>query len=98
MRANGSDFAGWAKDKAQAILEGRWSDIDRAALADEVESLGKRDRREIRSRLEVVFLRWKIAPAWRPKQNCRFLCLVRIDRRERERPLRRGCRLRVSRK
>ena len=47
MRAYETDFAGWAQDTARAITEGRWSEIDRAALADEVESLGRRDRREI---------------------------------------------------
>ena len=56
IREYESDFAGWAQDTANAILEGRWSEIDRAALADEVESLGKRDRREIRSRFELLFL------------------------------------------
>lgn len=48
------DFVKWAEETAHAISEGRWNEIDRAALADEVESLGKRDRREVISRLEVL--------------------------------------------
>lgn len=48
------DFVKWAEETAQAISEGRWNEIDRTALADEVESLGKRDRREAISRLEVL--------------------------------------------
>lgn len=56
MRAYEEDFAGWTEDTARAISEGRWQDIDCAALIDEVESLGKRDRREVASRLEILLL------------------------------------------
>lgn len=50
------DFVAWTEETAQAIREERWSDIDRDALIDEVESLGKRDRREVISRLTVILL------------------------------------------
>jgi hypothetical protein len=50
------DFFVWTQETARAIAEGRWDDIDRAALIDEVESLGKRDRREVESRLGVIVL------------------------------------------
>jgi hypothetical protein len=50
------DFFQWTQETARAIEEGRFDDIDRAALADEVASLGKRDRREIGSRLAVIVL------------------------------------------
>jgi hypothetical protein len=48
------DFVLWSEETARAINEERWSAIDRAALADEVESLGKRDRREAGGRLAVI--------------------------------------------
>ena len=35
MRTYEVDFAGWAQDTARAICDGRWLEIDRAALADE---------------------------------------------------------------
>ena len=38
MRSYETDYAGWAEDTARAIQEGRWGEIDRAALADEVGS------------------------------------------------------------
>jgi hypothetical protein len=47
MRAYEQDYAGWAEDTAKAIEEGRWSEIDREALADEVLDLSKSSRREI---------------------------------------------------
>jgi uncharacterized protein DUF29 len=54
IRAYDRDYAGWAEDTAKAIAEGRFDEIDRTALADEVESLGKRDRREVASRMAVI--------------------------------------------
>ena len=56
MRAYETDYAGWAEDTARAICEGRWSDIDRAALADEVDSLGKQERQRIVSRLTQLII------------------------------------------
>lgn len=56
MRGYKSDYAGWAEDTAQAILDGRWSEIDQTALADEVADLARKERRAIRSRFEVLLL------------------------------------------
>jgi hypothetical protein len=56
MRTYQQDYAGWAEDTAKAIEEGRWDEIDRGALVEEVESLAGRDRREIKSRLQVLLM------------------------------------------
>jgi hypothetical protein len=48
------DFFAWTQETARAILDGRFDEIDKEALADEVESLGKCDRREVGSRLAVI--------------------------------------------
>ncbi len=56
MREYKSDYAGWAEDTARAILDGRWSEIDQSALADEVADLARKERRAVRSLLEVLFL------------------------------------------
>ncbi len=56
MRTYEQDYAGWAEDTAKAIEEGRWSEIDRAALTDEVLDLGKSDRRAIVSMFEVLLV------------------------------------------
>jgi hypothetical protein len=50
------DFFAWTQETARAIIEGRFDEIDRTALADEVESLGKRDRREVGSRLAMIVM------------------------------------------
>jgi uncharacterized protein DUF29 len=50
------DFFQWTQETARAIEEGRFDEIDRTALADEVEGLGKRDRREVGRRFAVILL------------------------------------------
>lgn len=56
MRGYEADYVGWAEDTARAICDGRWSDIDRAALADEVDSLGKQERQRVVSHLTALFI------------------------------------------
>ena len=48
------DFAVWAEQQAAALREGRLTDIDGENLAEEIEALARRDRRELRSRLTVL--------------------------------------------
>ena len=64
------DFVKWAEETARAITEGRWGEIDRTALADEVESLGKRDRKEIRSRLAML-LQHMLKTKYQPEKASR---------------------------
>ncbi|MDQ2775644.1 MAG: DUF29 domain-containing protein [Acidobacteriota bacterium] len=56
MRTYEQDYAGWAQDTAKAIEEGRWAEIDRAALADEVLDVSKSDRRAIVGMFEVLLV------------------------------------------
>jgi hypothetical protein len=62
------DFYAWTKDTAARIRAGDWDAIDGEAVAEEIESLGKRDRRELASRLEVLaahLLKWSIQQDYR---------------------------------
>ena len=45
------DFFAWTQTTAALIRAGKWYDIAPEALAEEVESLGARDHRELRRRL-----------------------------------------------
>jgi hypothetical protein len=68
MTSYDQDFFQWTQETACAIEEGRFNEIDRAALADEVESLGKRDRREVGSSLTAILphmLKTKYQPEMR---------------------------------
>ena len=56
------DFFHWTQTTAAQIRAGKWHDIDPESVAEELESLGKRDRRELESRLEVLIrhlLKWR---------------------------------------
>jgi Domain of unknown function DUF29 len=60
-----SDFHLWSQTQAAAIRERRFAEIDLENVAEEIESLGRSDRREIRSRLEVLLihlLKWQFQP------------------------------------
>jgi Domain of unknown function DUF29 len=49
-----TDFYAWTQETAQAIRERRWSDLDTENLLEEIESMGKSERRGIESRLEIL--------------------------------------------
>ena len=62
------DFYRWTQEQARALEEGRWDALDIENLVDEVESLGKSEKREIRSRLLVILvhlLKWRYQPEQR---------------------------------
>ncbi len=49
------DFALWIDETIQQLKSGDFSEVDLENLIDEVESLGKRDKRELESRLTTLF-------------------------------------------
>lgn len=51
-----TDYFGWLNEQARAVREGRWSGVDREMLAEEIEDLGKSERRSIVSAFEVLLL------------------------------------------
>ncbi|WP_035986360.1 DUF29 domain-containing protein [Leptolyngbya sp. KIOST-1] len=63
--AYSTDFSQWTRQTAQLLRERRWQDIDVANLIDEVEDLGKSERRAIASqltRLLLHLLKWQYQP------------------------------------
>lgn len=62
------DFALWSTEQAALIRAGRFDAIDRENIAEEIESLGRSDRREIARRLGVLLehlLKWEYQPSKR---------------------------------
>ncbi|MGB3203266.1 MAG: DUF29 domain-containing protein [Nodosilinea sp.] len=60
-----TDFSHWTRQTAQLLRERRWHEIDVANLIDEVEDLGKSERRAIASqltRLLLHLLKWQYQP------------------------------------
>ncbi len=56
------DFVAWASETARLLREGRFNEIDFEHLAEEVEAMAGRDKRELISRLTVLMvhlLKWQ---------------------------------------
>lgn len=59
------DFLAWTEQTSQLLKQKCWEDVDWESLIDEVESLGKRQRKAVRSqlnRLLIHLLKWKYQP------------------------------------
>jgi hypothetical protein len=80
LRAYKEDYAGWVEDTARAIEDGRFQDLDRAALADEVRDLGKTERRELESALEVLLMQMLKARYQSEKQTRSWELTMRVQR------------------
>ena len=78
------DFYAWCLTTATLIRQGKWHDVDPEALAEEVESLGKSQQRELASRLDVLvmhLLKWQYQPA-RRQEGHSWRSTIRTQRRE----------------
>jgi hypothetical protein len=59
------DTYSWAFEQAALLRAGRWHDLDIEHLADEIESVGKSERRELESALRLILmhlLKWDYQP------------------------------------
>jgi hypothetical protein len=86
MRTNAElyaqDFYTWTQRTSALIRAGQWSALDREALAEEIESLGKSQHRELRSRLVVLLLhllKWGYQPL---ERSGSWRSTIRTQRRE----------------
>jgi hypothetical protein len=62
------DFHAWANEQAALLRDGRLSDADILHIAQEIESMGKTEKRELVSRLTVLLLhllKWQVQPGRR---------------------------------
>jgi hypothetical protein len=59
------DFYLWTETHVSLLKKGKLSEVDIPNLIEEVESMGKREKRELRSRLIILLmhlLKWKYQP------------------------------------
>ncbi|MEH2372485.1 DUF29 domain-containing protein [Nostoc sp.] len=57
-----TDFVAWTEKTVQLIRAGEFAQVDWDVVIEEIESLGRSDRRELKSRLEVLLqhlLKWQ---------------------------------------
>jgi len=62
------DFYAWANEQASLLRAGRLSAADIEHIAEEIESMGRTEKRELVSRLTVLLahlLKWQFQPSYR---------------------------------
>lgn len=77
-----ADFYAWTQKQAQLLQLKQWEKLDLPNLIEEIESLGKRERAELRNRLSVLIghlLKWQYQVS---KRSRSWLMTVRVQRRE----------------
>jgi hypothetical protein len=65
-----SDFCEWTERTARSLRLRRFAEVDVEHVAEEIEDMGKRDLRELCSRLEILLahlLEWKLQPRRRSR-------------------------------
>jgi|HubBroStandDraft_1064217.scaffolds.fasta_scaffold375714_2 hypothetical protein len=69
-----ADFYEWTQSTAEMIRQGRFSEVDWEHVAEEINDMGLRDHREVRSRLIVLImhlLKWQLQPEKRARSTWR---------------------------
>jgi hypothetical protein len=64
------DFYAWANEQAALLRAGRFQEVDLENVAEEIESVGRSEKRELMSRLEVLLLhllKWRYQPSHQGK-------------------------------
>ncbi len=62
------DFFAWTEEQARLLRAGEFAQLDIENIAEEIESMGRSIRRELRNRLAVLMmhlLKWQYQPAHR---------------------------------
>ncbi|MES2297374.1 MAG: DUF29 domain-containing protein [Pseudomonadota bacterium] len=75
-----TDIVAWANEQAALLRSGQWSAIDVLNIAEEIEDVGKSERRELASRLSVLMahlLKWKFQAA---RQGASWRATIDVQR------------------
>ncbi len=82
------DFYAWTQEQAALLKEKRFAEVDIENLIEEVETLGRSERRELWNRLMILLLhllKWEYQPGQRSKS---WQATIREQRRQLRRLLR----------
>lgn len=76
------DLYAWTQEQTELLRNYQWSQLDLPNLIEEIESLGKQQRQELRNRLSVLIahlLKWEYQPQRRSRS---WLATIRVHRRD----------------
>ncbi|MFN6562243.1 MAG: DUF29 domain-containing protein [Nostoc sp. ChiSLP01] len=77
-----ADFYAWTQQQAYLLRHHQWTQLDLPNLIEEIESLGRKERQELRNRLSILIghlLKWEYQPGQRSRS---WLATIRVQRRE----------------
>jgi hypothetical protein len=75
-----TDFYGWTQEQVTRLKAQQWDQLDSVNLIEELESLGRKERQELRNRLGVLLghlLKWQFQP---DKRSNSWLGTIREQR------------------
>ena len=81
------DFYAWSREQASLLRSGQYGRLDVMHLVEEIEDLGKRERRALESRLAVLLghlLKWQYQPknpsrkSWRATINTQRRAITKL--------------------
>jgi hypothetical protein len=77
-----TDFYAWTQEQVSLLRNEQWSQIDLQNLIEEIQSLGKQQRQELRNRLSVLIghlLKWQYQAQRRSRSWLATLRIQRLD-------------------
>ncbi|WP_162327756.1 DUF29 family protein [Synechocystis sp. CACIAM 05] len=77
-----SDFYAWTKEQTEILRNQQWHKLDLENLIEEIESLGRQQRQELRNRLAILLghlLKWQHQSEQRRRS---WLATIRVQRRD----------------
>lgn len=77
-----TDFYAWTQEQVTLLRNEEWGQIDLQNLIEEIQSLGKQQRQELRNRLSVLIghlLKWQYQPQRRSRSWLATLRIQRLD-------------------
>ncbi len=85
-----TDFAAWTAEQARLLRDGRLADLDIANVAEEIESMGRREQDELTNRLAILLthlLKWHFQSDW---QSVSWILAIAEQRRQVARNMRKS--------
>ena len=76
------DFWAWTQTQAELLKHRQWDDLDLPNLIEEIESLGRQQRQELRNRLSILIghlLKWQFQPHKRTRSWISTIRIQRLD-------------------
>lgn len=76
------DYYLWLEKTAQSLSAGRWNELDIANLVEEIESMGRNERRALQSNI-VIILQHLLKYRYQPERRSKSWRVILVEHRQR---------------